>query len=108
VSTHIQRREFITLLGGTAAWPVSAGAQQPALPVVGFLYNGSPEAGPQIVAAFHKGLSETGYVEGRNVSIEYRWAHNEYGRLPELVADLIRRGVAVIQTPRSHLHECGA
>jgi putative ABC transport system substrate-binding protein len=71
------------------------------MPVVGFLYNGSPEASTQIVAAFRKGLSETGYVEGRNVAIEYRWAQNDYDRLSELAADLIRHGVAIIATPRS-------
>jgi putative tryptophan/tyrosine transport system substrate-binding protein len=90
----IRRREFIAGLGSAAAWPVVARAQQPA--VVGFLFNGSPEVGAPSVAAFRKGLSETGYVEGQNVTIEYRWARIERERLPELAADLVRRGVAVI------------
>ena len=100
----IRRREFITLLCGVAAWPLAAHAQQRAVPVIGFLHNGAPEATTQYyLPAFHKGLSEAGFVEGRNVAIEYHWARNENGRLPELAADLVRRRVAVIATPGSPL-----
>ena len=93
----MKRREFITLLGGAAAWPVAAHAQQPAMPVIGFLYFGWPD--PNIIATFRKGLNKTGYFEGHNLAIEFRSAQNDTARLQELAADLVRRQVAAIAAP---------
>jgi putative tryptophan/tyrosine transport system substrate-binding protein len=97
----MRRREFIAGLGSAAAWPLGARAQQRALPVIGFLHTGSPEVTPSLVAGFRQGLSEAGFVEGRNVTIEFRWAYGDIDRLHELAADLVRHRVDVIATPNS-------
>jgi putative tryptophan/tyrosine transport system substrate-binding protein len=95
----MRRREFIAGLGSAAAWPLAARAQQSAIPVVGLVHGGSDDASADRMRAFRKGLNETGYVEGQNVTVEYHWLEGQYDRLPALMADLVRRHVAVIATP---------
>src|SRR5262245_34590049 len=93
----MRRRDFIVLGGGSAlCWPLAALAQQPAMPVVGFFNSASPDGYAHVLAAFLQGLKETGYIEGQNVMIEYRWADGQYDRVPAMVADLVRHGVAVL------------
>ena len=98
----MKRREFITLLGGAAVWPLAARAQQPTLPIVGFVNGRSPDVSARHAAAFRKGLNETGYVESQNVTVEYHWLDGQYDRLPSLMGDLVRRRVAIIATPGSN------
>jgi ABC-type uncharacterized transport system substrate-binding protein len=108
MSAKMKRREFITLLGGAAAaWPLAARAQQPT-PVIGFLHPGASESGARDVAAFRKGLQEAGYIEGQNVTVEYHWLEGQYGRLPAVIDNLIRRPMAVIAIPGSVVAARGA
>src|SRR5262245_22966281 len=94
--SDMRRREFIAALGGMATWPLAASAQQPALPVIGFLHSSSPEV--YRLRGFRQGLRDAGFIEGENLAIEYRWADNQIDRVPALAADLVRRPVAVIAT----------
>jgi putative ABC transport system substrate-binding protein len=98
----MRRREFIALLGGAAIWPLLARAQQPTMPIGGFVSARSANTAVREVAAFRKGFNETGYVEGQNATIEYHWLEGQYDRLPPLMADFVRRRVAVIATPGSN------
>src|SRR5438105_10464115 len=92
----MRRRDFVALIGSAAAWPLAASAQQPGTPVIGFLHSASPDTYVSQVKAFHQGLKESGYVEGQNVAIEYRWAENQIARLPTLAVELAHRSVSVI------------
>ena len=95
----MRRREFIGLIGGAAAWPIAVRAQQPTIPMIGFLHSGYPESFANPVAAFRNGLSESGFAEGQNVAIEFRWTAGQDSRLPELAADLVRRRATVVVAP---------
>src|SRR5215510_9305578 len=92
----MRRRDFITLIGGSLAWPLDACTQEPTMPVIGFLNSASPKPFTQLVAAFHKGLNEQGYLEGRNLKVEYRWAEGDENRLKAMASDLVSHRVALI------------
>jgi ABC-type uncharacterized transport system substrate-binding protein len=98
MASHIGRRKFLATLGGAVAWPLAARAQQQAMPVIGYLSSRSPDDTAHLVAAFRRGLGENGFVEGQNVTIEYRWALGQYDRLPAMASDLVRRSVTVLTT----------
>src|SRR6478736_3203325 len=98
MASHIGRREFVFTLGGAAAWPLAAHAQQPTVPVIGFLGPGSAQSDASRLTGFRQGLSEAGLVEGRNFTIEYRWADSHYDRLPALATELVHQQVALIAT----------
>jgi putative ABC transport system substrate-binding protein len=93
---QLRRRNFITLLGGAVAWPLAARAQQPAMPVIGFMSSRSPEDSAHLLEAFHRGLREGGFIDGENVAISFRWARGDYSLLPTLATDLVSRQVSVI------------
>ena len=97
----MRRREFVSLLGGSAAWPLVVRAQQPSMPVIGYLSGWSSSDAPEYLTYFRRGLAETGYTEGRNVAFEFRFAEGHFERIPELVADLVRRQVSVIAIPNT-------
>src|SRR5258706_15542801 len=97
----MRRRDFITAVGSAAAWPLGARAQQPTMPVIGYLSARTPDDAIEILADFRRGLAEAGFVEGRNVAIAYRWMEGHYDRLPDMIADLVQRRVAVIAVPNT-------
>src|ERR1700756_3263809 len=101
MAIQIRRRDFITLLGGVASWPLAARAEQAAMPVIGYLSARTPGDSVEVLAEFRRGLAETGFIEGQNLAIEYRWLEGRYNLLPEMISDLLRRQVAVIAIPNT-------